>query len=414
MTDAMRVVCRVPTRGEVALAPLLDGLTAPTPGRPFADDVIELASQFSQRLMADPVAHVHPELMTLGFFMRKAELVRMRRDFETTGRADVVRVPQGLVFHVPPANVDTIFMYSWLLSVVAGNANLVRLSSRGSPVVDHLCGLLAAVLDRPEHAGLRSRVAMVQYGHDDAITAAISARAALRVLWGGDASIAAIRRAPLSAFGRDLTFADRWSLLALGAAALVAMGDDRVHELADRIYNDLFWFDQLACSSPRLCLWVGEPATIEAARNRLWPAVAAVVARRGYRPDVAARLGRELFIHRAVLDGPVVGRTDYGPALAVLRIDRLSALRRDHPGAGLLFEAVAPSLDALDGWLDRKDQTLTHAGLPRAELVALVERLGGRGLDRVVPVGQALQMARFWDGYDLASELVRHVHVVGA
>ena len=408
----MKVVCRVPARGEVALDALLDELTAAPGGRPYADDVLALCGAFAQRLMTDPMARAHPELMTLGFFMRPAELTRMKRDFEAAGRPDVVRVPQGLVFHVPPANVDTIFMYSWLLAVLAGNANVVRLSSRGSPVVDHLVGLLAALLARPEHAPVAQRVAMIQYGHDDAITAAISQRCALRLVWGGDASVAAIRRAPLAPAGRDLTFADRWSLLAAGAAAVAALDDAGVADLAEKVFNDLFWFDQLGCSSPRLCLWVGAPADVAAARARLWPAVAAVVTRRGYQPDVAARLGRELFIHRAVLDGPVTGRTDFGPALAVVGVDRLDGLRRDHPGAGLLYEASAPSLAALDGWIARKDQTLTHVGLARDELVALVERLGGRGLDRVVPVGQALQMARFWDGYDLANELVRHVHVI--
>ena len=46
--------------------------------------------------------------------------------------------------------------------------------------------------------------------------------------------------------------------------------------------------------------------TVATARQRLWPAVAHVAARRGYRPEVSARLGRELFIHRAVLDGDLV------------------------------------------------------------------------------------------------------------
>ncbi|HVV83913.1 MAG TPA: acyl-CoA reductase [Kofleriaceae bacterium] len=408
----MNVTVRVPAAGVQPLAPLLARLVDGPRGEPFADDVVELCSRFAQRLMADPVARVHPELMTLGFFMRKTELMRMKREFEAAARPDVVRVPHGLVFHVPPANVDTLFVYSWLWSVLAGNSNLVRLSSRGSPVTDHLCDLLGGELDRSDMAGPRARVAMIQYPHDDAITAAISARAMLRVIWGGDAAIAAVRRAPLPPFARDLTFADRWSLLALGAEAVASLHDTGIEQLADRVFNDVFWFDQLGCASPRLCLWIGDRAQVAAARARLWPAVAQVAAGRGYRPEVSARLGRELFIHRAVLDGPVIGRTDFGPALAVLRVDRLDGLRRDHPGMGLLFEATAPSLASIDRFVDRKDQTLTHFGLSRQELLGLAERLAGRGIDRIVPVGQALHLARYWDGYDLGAEFVRNVHVV--
>jgi len=409
----VNVVMRVPARGVQSLAAILDGLIGAPRGEPFSEDILELCHEFATRLLNDPVSRVHPELMTLGFFMRKTELVRMKREFETTARPDVLRVPQGLVFHLPPANVDTIFMYSWLLSVLAGNANVVRLSSRGSPVVDHLCDVLSDLLARPGLESVRDRVAMIEYGHDDAITGAISARAALRVIWGGDATVDAIRRVPLAPSGRDLAFADRWSLVALGAKTIAWLEETALATLAEQLYNDLYWFDQLGCSSPRLAVWVGDAESAALARERLWPALAAVVARRGYRPEVSTRLGRELFIYRAVLDGPVVSRTDYGPALAVLRVDRLEGLRREHPGGGLLFEAVAPSLVSLERWVDRKDQTLTYVGLPRHELVGLAERLAGRGIDRIVPVGQALSMARFWDGLDLTAQFVRHVHIVG-
>ncbi|MBK9037245.1 MAG: gamma-glutamyl phosphate reductase [Myxococcales bacterium] len=409
----MKVVCRVPDRGEVELAELLRGLVAAPPGQPYADDVVELCQQFGARLMADPVARVHPELMTLGFFMRKAELARGKREHEAAARQDLVQVPAGLVFHVPPANVDTIFMYSWLLSVLAGNTNVVRLSSRSAPVVDHLCALLDELLAAPRHADARARVAMIQYGHDDAITAAISAHAAIRVIWGGDATVATIRRAPLPPYGRDLTFADRWSLMALDAATVAALAPAELVALAEQLFNDIFWFDQAACSSPRLCLWIGTGALVATVRDRLWSAVADVATARGLRPEVALRMARELFVHQAVLDGPVVGRTDYGAALTVARVDRLDGLSRAHPGGGLLFEAIAPSLASLDRWVTRRDQTLTHFGFARHELIELAQRLAGRGIDRLVPVGQALHLARFWDGYDLLAQLVRNVHVVG-
>jgi hypothetical protein len=409
----MKVTCRVPARGEVALAGLLDDLADAPRSAPFAEEAMALGHAFATRLLADPVARVHPELMTLGFFLRKTELVKARREFEARTPSDVVPVPVGLVFHVPPANVDTMFVYSWLVSVLAGNANLVRLSSRASPIVDHLCALLDELLARPSFAEAARRVAMIQYDHDPAITRAISARAELRMLWGGDAAIAAIRAAPLPPHGRDLTFADRFSLVALAAPAVAALDDAGRRDLAERLANDVFWFDQAACASPRLCVWVGAVGDVAAARDRLWREVAAVAAARGLRPEVAHRMAREVFIHQAVLDGPVVARADYGPGLTVLRVDRLDGLSRAHPGGGLLYEAIAPSLASLDRFVARKDQTLTHFGFARHELTELAQRLAGRGLDRLVPVGQALTMARIWDGYDLIGQLTRAVHVVG-
>jgi Acyl-CoA reductase (LuxC) len=411
-SSAQRVTVRVPEHAELPLTDLLAALLAAPPSTPFAEDALAFVDAFSRRLLADPISRAHPELMALGFFMRKAEITRAQADRAAAARPELVEVPVGLVFHIPPANVDTIFMYSWLQALLAGNCNLVRLSARSSPVVDHLCQLLCELLAAPAFAAVRGRVAMIQYRHDVAITSEISAHAGLRVIWGGDATIDAIRHAPLPPHGRDLTFADRFSLMALGSTAVAAASAAALATLVEQLFNDLYWFDQAGCSSPRLCLWIGSDDQAAAARSRLWPALAAFANHRGYHPDLAMRMAKEVFCHRAVLDGPVSARRHYGAALTVLEVSTLEGLGRDHPGAGLLFEAVVASLDELVPWVTRKDQTLTHFGLAHEQLLDLARQLAGRGLDRMVPVGQALQMSRWWDGYDLASEMIRRVHIV--
>ncbi len=429
---ARRVAVWVPEVTERPLGDVLTALLAAAPAAPFSADSLAAADRFARRLMSDPMARTRPELMTLGFFMRKAELTRAQAERAAVARPELLEVPVGLVFHIPPANVDTIFLYSWVQSLLAGNLNLVRISARSAPLVEHLCRLLCEVLAEPDLAAVRARTAMIQYGHDDAITTAISAHANLRVIWGGDATVAAIRRSPLPPHARDLTFADRFSLLALSAPVVADSAPAELTLLVEQLFNDLYWFDQAGCSSPRLCLWLGTPAELAAARALLWPALAAFADQRGYHPDLAMRLAKDVFCHRAVLDGPVTARTIYGPALTVLSVSTLTGLNRDHPGAGLLFEtsidpsqnrdpisdsssasAIADALErTLRPWLTRKDQTLTYFGIPRDSLVELARRLSGRGLDRIVPVGQALQMSRFWDGYDLASEMIRRVHLL--
>jgi len=39
--------------------------------------------------------------------------------------------------------------------------------------------------------------------------------------------------------------------------------------------------------------------------------------------------------------------------------------------------------------------------------------LNGRALDRIVPIGQALQFGRFWDGNDLLQAFCRQVFIGG-
>ncbi len=83
-----------------------------------------------------------------------------------------MRVPRGTVFHIPPANVDTIFMYSWVLSMLMGNRNIVRLSRRSTPQVELIIKTFNRVLE--SHKDVATTTSIVSYGHEEEITREIS------------------------------------------------------------------------------------------------------------------------------------------------------------------------------------------------------------------------------------------------
>jgi hypothetical protein len=142
-------------------------------------------------------------------------------------------------------------------------------------------------------------------------------------------------------------------------------------------------------------------------------AVAAVADRRGHRPEVGLRAARELFVHQAVLDGPVVARTDVGPALTVLRVDRLDGLQPRAPRRRPLVRGGGP-VAGQPRSLDRAPRSDPHPLRHSSATSCSRWRSGSVAAASIAwcPVGQALQLARFWDGYDLGAELVRNVHVV--
>ena len=57
------------------------------------------------------------------------------------------------------------------------------------------------------------------------------------------------------------------------------------------------------------------------------------------------------------------------------------------------------------------DQTVTHFGFTPAELREFAASAGAAGLDRIVPVGEALDFSPDWDGYSLLRDFVRTVIV---
>ena len=84
-------------------------LTAPSDDRLTVGDprVVDFLARLARKLLVPAVARRHPELGSLGFFLRPAELHRV---VEPMQRPDALVFPRGNVFHVPPANVDTIFV----------------------------------------------------------------------------------------------------------------------------------------------------------------------------------------------------------------------------------------------------------------------------------------------------------------
>jgi hypothetical protein len=181
--------------------------------------------------------------------------------------------------------------------------------------------------------------------------------------------------------------------------------------VAEQLFNDAYWFDQLGCASPRLIVWVGGEAEAEAAREALYAELAGVVAEKGYRLEAGATLSKLTFMYGALIDRPISRVRQVGNELYVLTLRDLDRFDRTHPGAGLFFDARVDALADLVGFVQRKDQTLTAHGFSAEELRTFARSLRGRGVDRIVGFGDALSFGTYWDGYDLLAELTRTVDV---
>jgi hypothetical protein len=234
----------------------------------------------------------------------------------------------------------------------------------------------------------------------------------MRVIWGGDHTVSTIRRLALPPHADEIVFGDRFSLAAIEAAAYLTLDESRRTGLAKQFFDDSFWFDQMACSSPRLVVWCGTQTDQVTASADFFPRVNAYALQRTV-AQPAQSMHRFLSSCSAVLDRPVSGYRRFA-TLSVLTLSTLTEFRRDHPGGGLFFECHVKRLVDIAPALRRRDQTLTWFGFEANELKNLVSRLNGRALDRIVPIGQALQFGRFWDGHDLLQSFCRQVFVGGA
>lgn len=402
------LTARFPAGAPTTVDELIAGTTAvPSGGGLHVGDsrMIEFLSALSRRLLTPALARRHPELGSLGYFLRRSEITRAAQRMSQRDD-DAYAFPRGLVFHLPPANVDTIFVYSWALSALAGNANIVRISARAAGAAEAVLDALNQTLaDADPVIGQTQR--MITYGREDAVTSALSAACDLRVIWGGDAAVNEIRRHPLAPSARDLTFPDRSSFAALSVAGWQNADLDQRRDAVVGFANDAYWFDQAACASPRAVFLIGAPDAAETARAEFLALLGEVVAQRDWTVDAAMAVEKHVSAYGVAAEGAANRVAFHGNAVAVLDLVATEAVPRRWLGAGTFPFAVAASLTDLVPMIGRKDQTLAQFGFARAELEAFVTALGGRGIDRIVPFGSALSFSSIWDGYDLPREFTR-------
>lgn len=396
---------RFPSGEPVAVEALLASVRAePEGGRLTVGDerVVDFLVAFARKLLAPAVARRYPELASLGFFLRRGEISKALASVE--GPHGQLRFPRGLVFHVPPANVDTIFVYSWALSALAGNPNVVRISSRSAGAAQ---AVLDALAETDAHPAVAQTQRMVTYGRDDAVTAALSAACDLRVIWGGDRSVEQIRRHPLAPSARDLTFPDRSSFSVISARGWAAATPQQRRTAVLGLYNDAYWFDQAACASPRAVFWVGSAAEVGPAQEELIELLGELVGQKAPAVDAAMAVEKRVATYGLAAEGVASAVRFTGNALATVELTAPERLPRRWLGVGTFPQARVDELSDLVGLVERRDQTVTHFGFSEDELVAFVRTVAGRGIDRLVPVGDALTFAATWDGYELLREFTR-------
>ena len=77
--------------------------------------------------------------------------------------------------------------------------------------------------------------------------------------------------------------------------------------------------------------------------------------------------------------------------------------------SGIFFQKNIRNLSELKKFITKKCQTVTYFGLNKDQIKSFLLRNNLLGIDRVVPIGKALDINLIWDGYDVIDSLSRTI-----
>lgn len=391
------------------LKSLLSSLANNAALTPFDDTLVNFVTDFAKSILLEKKARAYPELIVLANFFKSGNIARLKNELRLD--APSLYLSRGLVFHMAPSNVDSVFLYSSLLSLLCGNINIIRISRQSGDQVDFILEKLLNLLSKA-HSGLANRFFVVTYDHDDAITSLISEYCHMRVVWGGDATVKRIRSLPLRATASEICFSDRFSAAMLQADAVLGLPPSALNDLCARFFNDAIWFSQQACSSPRLVSWIGSIDACAAARQRFWEAFALQLQDQAYENTPGMVMDR--FVTSCMVATNPMHRETMSlsfPTRILLSSESLGTVKHYHCGNGLFYEQCFASVPEFFLTLTDREQTLSIFGF-EAELVAQCLRdLPLRSIDRVTKIGNALDFSHIWDGYNLLHAFTRQIAV---
>ena len=401
MTISVQIVCGIE---QVKKSPL----------PPYSELVCEFLDEYASMLRKDAEARRYPDVQTFAFWARKSNIQKKKIEFKKRTQS-VNYLGRGIVFHVAPSNVPVNCMFTYAFRLLSGNANIVRIPSKAFPQVECMCRILKQCLQREEFQQIYEMTSIVKYEKNKEITDRYSGDCNIRVVWGGDETIHAIRNSELPARSIEITFADRYSFGIIDAKKWKNADVVEKKTIAEGFYNDTYLMDQNACSTPHLICWDVDGLTKEeytSVQVEFWKTIQRVAVKY----DLADIKVSEKYasLCEEVIENKMISKVEkydnllYVCDVEVLNQNMVTSLRGKY---GLFFQYVLHSIDDIHYFSNEKVQTCAYFGDKQEELLDHIIRNGFCGIDRIVPFGKTLNIDTIWDGYDLVAQMSRIIEI---
>ncbi len=374
---------------------------------PYNNEVINFLSDISDELDNEKYYKSYSDIKTLSFFCRKANLLNLKK--RSNNIDNKPRLGLGLVFHITPSNIPTNFFYSLIFGLINGNSNIVKVPSKNFEQISIICKVLKKLLSK-KHKKIKNFVKIVRYNDNDEYTKKISSFCDARIIWGSDKTVENVRKFALQPRSIELTFPDRYSMSLINANEFSKLNFEKKQLLVHRFYNDTFVADQNACSSPQLILWVGNK--IKKSKSIFWSLLSNLVEKKYDLSEMAAVEKYTELCKKIITDKNIKGFKNYSNNVFTTSLKKIDSEISSYRGKwGFFYEYETKNLNILNTITSKKIQTLTYFGIAKDHLRKFIIKNKLSGIDRIVPIGQGLEINFFWDGYDINKILTRVIDI---
>ena len=372
----------------------------------FDEETLKFLKLVSNILRKNPLARQFPEVLALSYWLRPSQIKSLKKIFYKS-EENYLRVARGVALHITPSNVDVMFMYSLTLSMLVGNTNIVKLSSKNTPQSNLIISSINEALKTNKFLKVKKRLVLIKYEHDNSITKLLSDLCDLRVIWGGDDTINVIRSIILKPKSTEVVFSDKTSISVFDCKSILK---NCLNKMIENFFNDTFTFGQMACSSPRGIIWIGSKNDIKAARKKFWKLFKEYVDRRNIKVSPMESIDKLINEQSLAFRGfSTVQRTNNINNIYFNDIKKINL--NDHSGPGFFQEAGILNIKDINTILSKHIQSIASYGIEKTLWENFIYNNNPKGIDRIIDVGKALNFDNNWDGMNLMNRFSRLIDI---
>lgn len=366
----------------------------------FDNEVLDFLQKLSVTLMSNKSVRDYPDIAAFAYFCRLSNIKREQKKY-----ANDFRMGRGLCFHIAPSNIPLNFAFSYVMSLVAGNANIVRLPSRDFPQSEIVVSIIKESLKN--YHLIAKRTAFVKYDRESEWTDYFSKQADARMIWGGDNTVQKLKQIITKPTCIDVTFPNRYSVAIINGHEILRASSNTLNKLAKDFYNDTYLMDQNACSSPQIIFWIND---CKEARTIFWERVNSYVIKK-YELNESVSVDKYLSLCRNTINNSNINRlSKFNNNIYLFDISTIDdSTFTTRFKSGMFYEKTIFDYKELNVLQDPMVQTISHFGCDEEKIIYTINYFHMKGINRVTKIGNALEMNFNWDGFNIISVLSRNI-----
>lgn len=369
---------------------------------PYENIIVNFLDDLSKRIRFRFKNKITQDLFYLIFWLSKKNILNFKKKYKILKIKN--RVGRGKLVHFTAQNIPTNFVFSLAFGLLSGNSNIIiypdKILETKKIVIEINSLLELKKYNKLKYSNIFIKSSTFSY------SSKIIQNPHGRIIWGGDKKVNSIKKEFLTDNRcTDLIFGDRYSI-SIFDFSKISKNKSSIDKIIKNFYLDNYIFNQNACSSSHIIYWKDDK---DNHRELFWKNLAEY-SKNVFNLDLSQSVRKYKKINTYLLRNKFKKVKYYNRNLTVIELGKKYDSELLRGESGIFFEKNINSLSQINKDVTNKLQTLSIIGFNKNNITDWIKKDNLDGIDRVVDVGNSLQMDLVWDGYDVVSTLSRIIN----